>query len=88
MYGSSGKYDCAKADGAPLLDNEAIPAWCPLPRHPAKIAAVARRALSDASDVLLCAKGEAESATPARLRELLRIASEQVERGLVASRGD
>lgn len=40
-YFSGGQYDCCAMDHAPLPADCVIPAWCPLPDHPGKLAAVA-----------------------------------------------
>lgn len=80
-YGSGGRYDCTKADDAPLLDIDVLPAWCPLPDDPAPIAARALLALDNAKAVVTAAKGEAKTATPDRLRELIAIISEQLDNG-------
>lgn len=80
-YGSGGGYDCAKVD-APLCKGEALPEWCPLPNDPAPVAARARKAIQNASDVLTIALAESKNpeTSPARLRELIKIAHEQIVR--------
>jgi hypothetical protein len=82
VYGSGGVYECLRADRAPLLKTEAIPEWCPLANDAAPVAARARKALQDARDVLDIAMTEAGNpdTSPARLRELIKIAQEQTRR--------
>lgn len=82
VYGSGGQHECAKADRAPLIESEVMPEWCPLPNDSAPVAARARKALQNARDVLAIALTEAENpaTTPARLKELIKIANEQVAR--------
>jgi len=63
-----------------MYDGERIPDWCPLPNHPAEIAARAESALNNARSVLKQAREEAQNATQERLRELIAIAADQVAR--------
>lgn len=81
QYDSGGRYDCSKAQ-APLVGIDSIPEWCPLPRDNAQLAARAERMLHDAKQVLNKATQEAAdtSTSPERLRDLLRIAADQLAR--------
>lgn len=81
QYDSGGRYDCAKA-GAPLVDSSNIPQWCPLPHDNVLMVARAERMLHDAKQVLSQATQEAAdtSTSPERLRDLLRIAADQLAR--------
>lgn len=79
-YGSAGRYDCTKADYAPLIESEVIPAWCPLPDDATPIAARAFRAVEDAREVLSVAIKESVAASPERLIELIVLASAQLAR--------
>lgn len=78
-YAGSGKHDCAKVQ-APIVDASSIPAWCPLPGYPAQIAATALAALADAKRIMATAAAGADEASADRLRDLIRIASEQLAR--------
>lgn len=80
LYGSGGLYDCAAAGDAPLIEGVLLPEWCPLPNHASEIAARALYALNNAKLVLETAQGEAQKASPERLRDLIKIAAEQVAR--------
>ena len=80
VYGSGGRYDCAKAGRAPLMNDEYIPEWCPLPNDPTMLAAQADRKIADAREVLTLACVEAETASPERMRSMLKIALEQITR--------
>jgi hypothetical protein len=42
QYESGGQYRC-EAVKAPLIEGEQLPAWCPLPDHPATVAAQASK---------------------------------------------
>lgn len=83
VYGSGGVYECLAASRAVLRKNEAIPDWCPLPNDPAPIAAQARQALDYAKEVIAVAITEAENPdiSVKRLKELLAITQEQLNRG-------
>lgn len=78
-YSGSGKHDCAKVQ-APIVDAARIPAWCPLPGYPAQIAASALAALADAKRIMATAAAGANDASDDRLRDLIRIAAEQLAR--------
>lgn len=79
VYNSGGQYDCGKIQ-APLVNEQAIPAWCPLPPYPAQLAAQALAALADAKRVIQVAVDCVDEASPERLRDLIRIAAEQLAR--------
>lgn len=81
QYGSGGRYDCTAVD-APLPDVAVIPVWCPLPDDPAQLAGRVTAALDSAKRVLAVATQEAADleTTPARLRELLTVAANQLAR--------
>ncbi len=79
-YFSGGVYECEKAGNVPLSrEFFAIPEWCPLPNDSAPIAANAMFALENAKSVLKAAMKEAESASPERLREMIRFALQDIE---------
>lgn len=80
QYLSGGAYGCFKVGCAPLLKDERLPDWCPLPNDAAPVAARARFALAQAKDVLGAAKAEAETASIERLRFLLANACDQLSR--------
>lgn len=81
QYDSGGVYECVKVR-APLVDSSNIPQWCPLPHDNTLMAARAERMLHDAKQVLGKATQEAAdtSTSPERLRDLLRIAADQLAR--------
>lgn len=67
---------------APLIEGHGIPQWCPLPVHPAKLAAEAEYALNEAKKVMTIAVQESQksNATTDRLREIIDIAVQQLNR--------
>lgn len=79
VYSSGGRYDCRKVQ-APIIDGHGIPSWCPLPAYPAQLAAQALAAVADAKRVIQAASDGAAEASPERLRDLIRIAAEQLAR--------
>lgn len=79
VYSSGGRHDCRKVQ-APISDEQGIPQWCPLPPYPAQLAAQALAAVTDAKRVIQVAMDGSADASPERLRDLIRIAAEQLSR--------
>lgn len=77
-YSSGGRYECAAVE-QPLVQGHSIPAWCPLPDHPAAIVAPAQARLADARAIVRALDQEVrDGADQTRIAELTRMAVDRL----------